>query len=103
MARRQKWATDHRALVLESVATAPRGATRPSVIEDCVGEGFTRSMVLVMLWQLKREGLVGESDEVLFLTRAGFDWLTQGRFDRPLPEPGHPRPGARKRFPKNDS
>lgn len=94
--RRALFATDHRALVLESVATAPR-ATRTTVAKDCVGVDFGARAVQSMLWQLRHEGLIGMDDEgVLFVTKAGFGWLTNGRFDRALPCP-HERPTSKRR------
>lgn len=93
---RYRRATDHRALVLESIATAP-SATRETVVADCVSDEFTRQMVLTMLNQMKREGLAQENVEKIFsLTTAGLDYLTLARFDRALPAP-HERPKARKK------
>lgn len=93
--RSRKWATDHRAVVLESIATSPWLATHDSIAADCVSTEFTRKSVMTMLNQLQREGLVGRVDPGFFVTRAGFSWLTEGRFDRKLPEYAE-RPGSRK-------
>lgn len=99
-------ASDHRALVLESVATAPGRATLLDVQRDCVEEGFSPKMVASMLDQLCREGLVQRrEDEAVhqpgtqrghYLTVAGLAYLQGARFDRALPPEGVPRPGARK-------
>ena len=95
-ANRRK-ATEHRALVLESVATAPGGATMESVQKDCVGHAFNKHAVYAMLWQLCREGLVGRnSDNTYFLTTAGLDRIQYGDFTQKVPEYA-PRPKARKR------
>lgn len=92
-------ATDHRALVLEAVATAPFRPSIESIIRDCVGPDFTRAVVKSMVWQLRREGLIGldTSGTSHFITKAGLDYLTDGRFDRALPQPGTPRPRRRRR------
>ena len=81
------WATDHRALVLEAVATCPQQATTAQILRDCQGENFKPSAVKVMVYQLRHEGLLGrhEDSDVHFLTLAGLDWLTRGHFDRALP------------------
>jgi hypothetical protein len=97
MKRNQKWATDHRALVLESVATSPAPATVDTIRRDAVSDDFPRAVVDSMIWQLRKEGLIARRDDSSYhVTQAGLDWLTTGRFDRPLPELGTPRPGARK-------
>jgi hypothetical protein len=100
MKRNLKWATDHRALVLESVATNPRGASAELIIADCASETFQRAVVKSMIWQLRAEGLIGRDDAGTghFITKAGLDWLTHGRFDRALPAP-HTRPGRQRRKP----
>ena len=81
------WATDHRALVLEAVATCPQQATTAQILHDCQGESFKPLIVAKMIYQLRREGLLGRQDgsDAYFLTLAGLEWLTQGRFDRALP------------------
>lgn len=95
-ANRRK-ATEHRALVLESVATAPGGATADSVCKDCVGHAFNRHAVYAMLWQLRREGLVGRDDkDTYFLITAGLERIQYGDFTRSLPEYA-PRPRARRK------
>jgi hypothetical protein len=82
--------------VLESVATHPGQCTHEAVVADCLKPDFKRDSILTMLWQLKREGLIGVTDHGHhFLTQAGFNWLTEGKFDRCLPAP-HTRPKGRK-------
>ncbi len=95
----RKLATDHRALVLESVATSPFSPSIETIVKDCVGAEFTRKMIRAMVWQLRREGLIGlqSSGTSHFITKAGLEYLTGGRFDRALPERGTPRPKARRR------
>lgn len=95
-------ATDHRALVLESVATSPTPATLDSIAADCHGAdpSYTRKLVAAMVWWLVRVGLLGRTGDSYFLTKAGLEWLTTGRFDRALPAP-HTRPGARRKKPKS--
>ena len=93
---RKRWATDHRALVLESVATSPRPATTATIVADCASADFSKHSVGSMIWWLRREGLLGRGDgDAHFVTAAGLEWLTSGRFDRKLPEP-HVRLKARK-------
>lgn len=108
--RRRPLATDHRALVLESVATNPKGATIANIIEDCKGDGFDDELIKKHIWQLRKEGLIGLRDvegEYIavthFITHRGLAYLTSGRFDLPIPVPGHPRPNARKRKPRSQS
>lgn len=96
MTNNRRKATEHRALVLESVATAPGGATSASVQRDCVGHDFNKHAVAVMLWQLRREGLVGRDDEdKYFLTTTGLERIQYGDFTRSVPEFAE-RPKARK-------
>jgi len=87
-------ATDHRALVLASVATHPTPPSSGQVVRDCV-ETFAEPLIRSMLSQLKREGLIAGSD-ALEITPEGWEWLRQGLFDRAIPKP-HFRPGARRR------
>ncbi len=93
---RKPLATDHRALVLESVATNPR-ATLDAIVADCTGAdaAFTANKVGSMVWWLRREGLINLQDGVHHMTKAGLDYLTEARFDRAVPVE-HTRPGARK-------
>lgn len=94
--RTRKHATDHRALVLESVATAPR-SNMSQVRADCVGVNFPKHSVEVMVYQLLREGLLQRAEDgTLALTSAGLEWFAYGRFDKALPTYAE-RPGARKR------
>lgn len=91
-------ATDHRAVVLESVATSPVAATSDSVVKDAASVGWShRQQILTMLNQLSREGLIGRNEQGgWFITGAGLAYLTVGRFD--LPVQGFiPRPKSRKR------
>jgi hypothetical protein len=92
-----KRATDHRALVLEAVATAPTRPTCAAIIIDCADTDFTPKTVRVMAWTLRRDGLLGLDEHGgYFITRAGLDYLTHARFDRKIPAP-HTRPRSRKR------
>jgi len=95
--RTHLFATDHRALVLESVATSPLG-TLAGIISDCtaVDASFTPKKIGAMVWWLRRIGLIQLNDFGRYtLTKLGLEWLTDGRFDRALPK-DHTRPGARK-------
>ena len=97
MRAKRKWATDHRAVVLEEVATHPGVATDRSIIKACSTDNFPTQAVGSMIWILRKEGLIARGDDGgNFITRAGLDWLTTGRFDRALPAP-HERPNARGR------
>lgn len=90
-------ATDHRAIVLESVATNPTGASEANITADCQASDFTRRMVKAMIWQLRKEGLIGRDDaQGHFITQAGLNYLTSARFDVTPPPMGLPRPGARR-------
>lgn len=95
MSARRRLATDHRALVLASVATHP-APTSATVVRDCC-TAFAEPLVRSMLSQLRREGLIARDpgDEALEITPEGLAWLRDGRFDRAVPAPGIPRPGAR--------
>lgn len=92
-------ATDHRAVVLESVATSPVPATLDSIVKDAHAIGWNnRQQIATMVNQLSREGLIGRNaGGDWFITAAGLAYLTVGRFDRALIESGHPRPKARKK------
>lgn len=94
--RQHHWATDHRAKVLEAVATNPGIATHDEIARDCTDHEFDRNKVLKMVRQLRKEGLLGKADNDAghFITRAGLEYLTDGCFDRGLPCP-HERPRAR--------
>jgi predicted transcriptional regulator len=94
-------ATDHRALVLEVVATIPVAATRDAVQKEVAllskAGGFAVNAISAMVSTLLREGLIGRrDDETLFVTQIGFDWLANADFTRALPAP-HERPGRRKK------
>lgn len=88
-------ATDHRALVLASVATHPTPPSSGQVVRDCV-QTFAEPLIRSMLSQLKREGLIAGTYEALEITPEGWEWLRQGLFDRQPPK-AHMRPGARRR------
>ncbi len=100
MRRHLHWATDHRAKVLEAVATNPGVATPDEIVRDCLGDDFDRTKVLKMVLQLRKEGLIGRSDVRKddgaghFITKTGLEYLTCGQFDRELPSP-HERPKGR--------
>lgn len=83
-------ATDHRAIVLEEIATAPYVATRDAVqkqVAKAAGyQEFHANAVSAMVSELLRIGLVGmKEDKTLFLTTSGLEWITKGDFTRPLP------------------
>lgn len=82
-------ATDHRAIVLEEIATAPYVATRDAVQAAVAKAGyreFHANAVSAMVSELLRIGLIGmKEDRTLFLTQSGLEWITKGDFTRPLP------------------
>lgn len=88
MKERKLYATDHRAFVLESVATNPQ-PVQEAILKDCIGPDFPRKSVQAMLWQLAHEGLISRRSEdgVYSLTYTGLYWLQQARFDKALPSP----------------
>jgi hypothetical protein len=89
-------ATEHRVLVLEEVATAPEGATIKSTTSALSNETFPYHSVWNMVWQLRKEGLLGMGEEgYLHLTEFGLRYLQQTDFTRALPEFAE-RPKARK-------
>lgn len=97
-------ASDHRALVLEVVATAPYATHRAAVQEEVAKlsqpHDFGPLQISAMVSSLLSAGLLGtREDKTLFITQHGLDWITTAAFDRKLPEPGIPRP-RRKRKPK---
>lgn len=96
--KRMRRATDHRAVVLEEIATAPYAATRDAVQAQVAKAGykeFHKDAISAMVSELLRIGLVGrKEDGTLFLTTAGLEWLTHGDFTRPLPPP-HIKPNRR--------
>lgn len=94
-------ATEHRAIVLESVATAPEEATHDAIVKDSASIGWTdRKQIVTMVNQLVREGLVGRNTSGgFFLTVAGLEALQSGTFNRKLPEFAE-RPKGRRRKPK---
>lgn len=97
MKRYLRRATDHRAIVLESVATSPSNPTGAEIAKDCVGPDFTRKNVLTMISTLRREGLIAMNEDGRhYVTQAGLDCLAHWRFDRELPTFAE-RPASRKR------
>lgn len=101
----KKWsrrATDHRALVLEVVATTPSAATRDAVqrevLANKIDEAFAANQISAMVSTLLKEGLIGRRDDgTLFVTQVGFEWLRSADFTRALPPPGAPRPSRKKK------
>ncbi len=82
-------------MVLESIATSPT-ATIANIRTDCVGHAFSQHAVDAMVWQIRREGLVGRSDtDTYFITQAGLSYMQSTDFTRELPEYA-PRPKARR-------
>lgn len=100
----ERRATEHRALVLEAVATSPHPATLASIVRDCtlVDKDFKPGPIKSMTDWLWREGLLAKSYPMgrelphFTITTEGLMWLTQGRFDIKVMEYA-PRPKARKR------
>lgn len=79
-------ATDHRAVVLESVATCPEACTMDHIVRDSTGPDFIPRNILTMVYQLAKEGLLARrEDRSFFITTLGLAWLTHGCFDRALP------------------
>jgi predicted transcriptional regulator len=97
--KRRLYATDHRALVLEVVATTPTIATREAVQNEIAGMKMfdNKNAISAMVSALLREGLIGRrEDNTLFVTESGMRWLSEADFTRALPAP-HTRPGRRKK------
>ena len=97
---RKKIYTDHRACVLEAVATSPNppSATEIGVEVLRACPSFrNRDVAAAMVSQLRREGLISMNDERgYFITKAGFDLLAKGVFTRELPAE-HTKPKRKKR------
>lgn len=90
-------ATEHRLLVMEAVATCPEQCSLETIKKDCSSADFPSHSVVVMVWQLCREGLLGRSEEsYYFLTEFGLAYLYAADFTRGLPEYA-PRPKARRK------
>lgn len=94
-------ATDHRALILEVVATIPISATRAAVQEEALreakGSGFHVNAISAMVSHLLSQGLLGTRDDAtLFVTLYGMEWLTNADFTRALPAE-HSRPGRKRK------
>lgn len=92
MKEHRRRATDHRALVLEVVATTPDKATRDAVQREVLrcrtDDRFGVNQISAMVSTLLREGLLGRrDDDSLFVTSVGLDWLHHATFDLPLPKP----------------
>jgi Fe2+ or Zn2+ uptake regulation protein len=97
MAKSQRRATDHRATVLEAVATFPGSPTGEDIVKDCATASYTPKMVRTMLDALVRFGLIRRSDQKTFsITAVGLEYLTLARFDRAIGEFA-PRPKARRK------
>lgn len=98
MTERRRRASDHRALVLEAVATSPESPSEAQIVADCNGPDFDRPKILSMVRLLRMEGLIGLSSPSggHFITVVGLNYLTTARFDRGLPAP-HTRPGRKRR------
>lgn len=101
MKARRRRATDHRAAVLEVVATTPAAATRAAVQREAigvVGDGrFGANQASAMVSTLLALGLLGTRDDgTLFVTARGLDYLTTAAFDLPPPPP-YTKPNSRKR------
>lgn len=99
--KRERRATDHRALVLEVVATIPSSATRQAVQRETLKErtdgSFGANQISAMVSTLLRDGLIGRRDDAtLFVTAMGFEWMRSADFTRALPAP-HERPSRRKK------
>ena len=89
MSERIKRASDHRACVLEAVATSPQRPSAAQIIDEVLRAcpSFrNRNVASAMVSTLRREGLIGMGDDGgYFVTKAGLVWLTEGTFDRLLP------------------
>jgi hypothetical protein len=101
---KRRWATDHRAIVLEAIATSPVPPRMVDIIEDAqsLDSSFKPDVIRSMVWQLDHEGLIGRTPVILMtrerdtyhITKAGLDALVSWRFDKALPSE-HTRPKAR--------
>lgn len=101
MKKQLRRATDHRALVLEVVATIPVAATRAAVQEEILreakGTSFHVNAISAMVSHLLSQGLLGTRDDsTLFVTLYGMEWLAGGDFTRSLPRE-HTKPKRKKR------
>jgi hypothetical protein len=95
---KQRAATDHRALVLEAVATSPTRPTVALIVKDCAGTDFKPTSVNTMVWYLRKNGFIGLDDKGQhFITTVGLDYLVSARFDRELPSE-HKRPHSKKKI-----
>lgn len=103
-------ATDYRAGMLEAIATTPNpGSTTASIVHDVLAmyPEYKEENVKKMIWQLRKEGLIGRGNDSIpddtehfFITQAGLRYLTSTGFGK-LPPSEHIRPGARhKKKPK---
>lgn len=90
-------ATDHRAIVLEEVATSPEAPTSREILKRCIAHDFTKEALRRMVSRLRQDGLIGLNDtRGHFITKAGLDYLTYARFDKALPTP-HIKPNLKSR------
>jgi hypothetical protein len=101
IAGQQRRATDHRALVLEVVATIPQAASREAVQKEVLvnrtDDRFDHNQISAMVSRLLTEGLIGRRDDgTLFVTALGFEWLRKADFTRELPAP-HTKPTRSKK------
>src|SRR3954465_2359783 len=92
----ERRATDHRALVLEVVATTPSAATRKAieaeVLANRTDERFGHNQIAAMVSSLLRFGLIGRREgSTLLVTTLGLEWLQAADFTRELPAP-HTKP-----------
>lgn len=99
MAAQKRRATDHRAIVMESVITYPGAPTLEEIVTECVAAlpTLNRHKADAMVRQLRTEHLLGVNESGgHYLTDAGLDYFKAGVFDRALPK-DHERPKSRKR------
>lgn len=84
----RRW-TDHRAAVLEEVATAPYTTTRAAVQAAVLKMGYSdfhKDSISAMVSRLLSDGYLGmKEDQTLFITAVGLECLTHGDFTKPLP------------------
>lgn len=98
----QRRATDHRAIVLEVIATTPEVATRAAVqaevARNTARDEFSINAISAMVSELRRQGMIAvREDATLFVTPLGLEYLSKAAFDRALPEP-YKKPGRKKKL-----
>jgi hypothetical protein len=101
---KRRWATDHRAAVLEAVACSPVPPRMSDIIEDAqsLDPSFRPDVIRSMVWQLDHEELIARNPtnyatrerDTYHITKAGLDALTSWRFDKALPSE-HTRPKSK--------